>query len=98
MQDPDITRKLTTILEHSNFHIVIKERLQTPLGWSSTLHKIAGDDYIRGMKAAAPLVAREFELSVPEYERMLNEISSRFAGAKTYINCLICLAQKPSSQ
>ncbi|KAJ2959229.1 hypothetical protein NQZ79_g5332 [Umbelopsis isabellina] len=96
-QDPDIIRKLTTILQHNHFDIVIDKHLQTPLGWSSTLHKIAGEDYIRGMKAAAPLVAREFELSVPDYERMLNEISMRFAGSKTYINCLICLAQKPSA-
>lgn len=94
-QDPDITEKLTTILQQNDFDIVIDEHLQTPLGWSSTLHKIAGEDYIRAMKAAAPLVAKEFELSVPDYLRMLDEISTRFASSKTYINCLICLAQKP---
>ncbi|KAG2172736.1 hypothetical protein INT43_000083 [Umbelopsis isabellina] len=96
-QDPDITRKLTTILQQKNFDIVIDEHLQTPLGWSSTLHKIAGEDYIRAMKAAAPLLAREFELPVPDYVHMLNEISMRFASSQTYINCLICLAQKPSA-
>ena len=94
-QDPDIIHKLGSILKRSHYTVVMENILESPIGWGGTLYKIVGDDYIRGMKAAAPLTAREFNMTTDEYLQTLTELGTRFAKAKTFIHIYICLAQKP---
>jgi len=96
-QDPNLIYNLSSIIRRNNFTIVMEKLLETPIGWGSTLNKIVGDDYIRGMKAAAPITAKEFNMNTHEYEYTLDELSARFAKAKAFVHTFICLAQKPSN-
>jgi hypothetical protein len=96
-QDPDLIHKLGPLLKRNGYTIITENLTETPIGWGSRLNEIIGSDYIRGMKSAGPIIARDFEMSMPEYERILDEISTRFAKAKPLIHTLTCLAQKPDA-
>ncbi|KAG2175831.1 hypothetical protein INT44_000309 [Umbelopsis vinacea] len=96
-QDPDLIHKLGPLLKRNGYTIIMENINESPLGWGSRLYEIIGNDYIRGMKAAAPIVANEFEMSMQQYEHTLDNISTRFVRAKTYIHSFLGLAQKPGT-
>jgi hypothetical protein len=92
-----LVHKLGSLLKRNGYTIITEKVIESPLGWGSRLYEIIGYDYIRGMKAAAPIVANDFEMSMQQYEHTLDDISTRFARAKTYIHSFIGLAQKPDT-
>jgi hypothetical protein len=96
-QDPDLIHKLGPLLQRNGYTKIKEEIKDWPLGWNGRLHEIIGDDYIRGMKAAAPIVAIDFEMSMQQYEHTLDDISTRFARTQTRIHSFLGLGQKPAA-